>query len=83
MIIIEKNSYMSRVIIKDKGVHTFPKGFCQKVNVTERPEYELTYYDSAVHCFDHYTARTPRSLCENNLLMIIDFKCLERVYYNK
>ena len=33
---------------EDKGVHTFPKGICPKVNVIARLEYELAYYDSAV-----------------------------------
>ena len=32
------------------GVHTFPKGICPKVNVIARLEFELAYYDSAVHC---------------------------------
>ena len=41
------------------GVHTFPKGICPKVNVIARLEYELTYNDSAVHRFNHYTTRTP------------------------
>ncbi len=40
---------------EDKGVHTFRKGICPKVNVIERLEYELAYYESAVHCFNHYT----------------------------
>ena len=44
---------------KDKGVHTFPKGICPKVNVIARLEYELVYYDSTVHRFNHYTTRTP------------------------
>ena len=45
---------------EDKGVHTFPKGICLKVNVIARLEYELTYYESAVHHFNHYTpTRTP------------------------
>ena len=44
---------------EDKGVHTFPKGICPKMNVIARLEYELTYYDSAVHRFNHYTTRTP------------------------
>ena len=44
---------------EDKGVHTFLKGICPKVNVIARLEYELTYYDSAVHRFNHYTTRTP------------------------
>ncbi len=43
---------------ENKGVHTFPKGICPKVNVTARLEYELAYYNSAVHRFNHYTTRT-------------------------
>ena len=37
---------------EDKGVHTFPKGICPKVNA-------IAYYDSAVQRFNHYTTRTP------------------------
>ena len=44
---------------EDKAVHTFPKGICLKVNAITRLEYELAYYDSAVHRFNHYTTRTP------------------------
>ena len=44
---------------EDKGVHTFPKGICPRVNVIARLEYELAYYDSAVHGFNHYTKTTP------------------------
>ena len=44
---------------EDKGFYTFPKSICPKVNVIARLEYELTYYDSAVHRFNHYTTRTP------------------------
>ena len=43
---------------EDKGVHAFPKGICPKMNIIVRLEYELTYYDSAVHRFNHYTTRT-------------------------
>ena len=43
---------------EDKGVHTFPKGICPKVKVIARLEYELAFYDSAVHRFNHYTTRT-------------------------
>ena len=49
---------------EDKGVHTFPRGICPKVNVIARLEYELAYYDSAVHLFNHYTTRTPPILNE-------------------
>ena len=44
---------------EDKGVHTFPKGICPKVNVIARLDFQLTYYDSEVHRFNHYTTRTP------------------------
>ena len=44
---------------EEKGVHTFPKGIFPKVNVISRLEYELAYYDSAVHRFNYYTTRTP------------------------
>ena len=50
---------------EDKGFHTFPKGICPKVNVIARLEYELTYYDSAVHSFNHLTTRTPHDHLEN------------------
>ena len=53
----KKNS--SGTIWEDKGVHTFPKGICPKVNVIAQLEYKLAYYDSAVHRFNHYTMRTP------------------------
>ena len=35
----------------------FPRIFCPKVNVIARLEFELAYYDSAVHRFNHYTRR--------------------------
>ena len=37
---------------EDKGVHTFPKGICPKVNIITRLEFEITGYDSAVQCFN-------------------------------
>ena len=49
---------------EDKGVHTFPKGICPKVNVIAWMEYELAYYDSSVYRFNHYTTRTPPTLIE-------------------
>ena len=54
---------------KDTGVYIFPKGICPKVNVIARLEYELAYYDSAVHRFNHYTTRTPSNNVENHSLM--------------
>ena len=33
------------------------------MNVIARLEYELAYYDSAVHRFNHYTTRTPLNRC--------------------
>ena len=46
-------------IWEDKGVHTFPKGICLKVNEIARLEYELAYYKSVLYRFNHYTTRTP------------------------
>ena len=34
-------------------------GICPKLNVIARLEYELAYYDFAVHRFNHYITRTP------------------------
>ena len=53
---------------EDKGVHIFPKGICPKVNVIAQLEYELAYYDSAVHHFNHYPTRTPP--CSNKLVKV-------------
>ena len=55
-------------------VHTFPKGICLKVNIIERLEYELAYYDSVVHRFNHYTTWAPPQLTirnTNNLYTVI------------
>ena len=38
---------------EDKGVHTFPKGICLKVNIIARLEYELTYYDLTITSQGH------------------------------
>ena len=40
---------------KVKGIHTFPKGICRKVNVIARLEFELAHYDSADRRFNDYT----------------------------
>ena len=59
---------------EDKGVHTFPKGICPKVNVIARLEYELAYYDSAVHRFNHYTTKTPLCIIMLWALLNISWK---------
>ena len=51
-----KNTWYSLTHCWDnKGVHTFPKGICP--NVIPPLEYELAYYDSGVHRFNHYTLK--------------------------
>ena len=40
------------------GGYTFPNGIYQEVNVMVWLGFELTYYDSAVQRFNHYTTRT-------------------------
>ena len=42
-------------------------GICPKVNVIARLEFELTYYDSEVHRFNHYTTRTPEIAVTDSL----------------
>ena len=36
------------------------------MNVIARLEFELAYYDSAVHRFNHYTMRTPSQVFQSN-----------------
>ena len=48
-----------------KGYRLFPKGIRPKVKVLARPEFELAYNDSEVHCFNHYISRTPQSFEKN------------------
>ena len=43
---------------KNSSVHDFPKGICPNVNVVAPLEFRLTYNDSAVQRFNHYTTRT-------------------------
>ena len=64
-ILLEEQFYLTHSW-EDKGVQTFPKGICPKVNVIARLEYELAYYDSAAHRFYHYTTRTPPGLVLEN-----------------
>ena len=46
--------------------YTFPKGICPKGNVIAWLEFELAYYDSAVHRFNYYTTRIPAK----NILLV-------------
>ena len=57
-ILLEEQWYYSTHSWEGEGVHTFPKVICLKVNVITRLECELTYNNSAVHRFNHYTTRT-------------------------
>ena len=41
-----------------KGVHTFTKGICPKVNVTSRQGFELTYIKYVVQHFNHWATGT-------------------------
>ena len=49
-----------RTMVTHREVHNFPLGICPKVNVIARLEFELTFYDSPVPCFTHYTTKTPQ-----------------------
>ena len=48
------------------------------MNVIARLEYELAYYDSAVHRFNHYTTRTPPSFSECAHLAHEEYTCLNK-----
>ena len=63
---------------EDKGIHTFPNGICPKVNVIARLEFELTYYDSAVHRYNHYTTRTPTrsAIIVSEFILCIHWMCM-------
>ena len=70
----EKQWYYLTHSWEDKGVHTFPEGICPKVNVIAWLEYELAYYDSAVHRFNHYTIRHP--LCKCLCVCLCAYACV-------
>ena len=46
----------------------FPNGICPKVNVIERLEFELGYWDSEVKRFSHHTTRSPQ--VQNDTIII-------------
>ena len=59
------------------------------MNVIARLEYELAYYDSAVHRFNHYTTRTPITPRGHPILKVVVRKrtslydcSFELAYYN-
>ena len=54
-------------------------GICPKVNVIARLEYELAYYDSAVHRFNYYTTRTPHA---NNTKAQINYVFINKKWNN-
>ena len=43
---------------EEKGIHTFPRSICLKVNVIERLKFELVFYDDAVQHVNHYTTES-------------------------
>ena len=67
----EQRSYNLTHYWEDKGVHTFPKSICLKVNVIARVDFELAYYDSAVHRVNHYNTKAP---AKTELPRPIDFE---------
>ena len=61
-------------------------GICPKVNVIARLEYELVYYDSAVHRFNHYTTRTHPCLrfsFKVNTAILNNFVCFFSFWISK
>ena len=64
-----------------KAIPQEKQGICPKVNVIARLEYELTYYDSAVYCFNHYTMGTPPESFKKLFSIQIIFKHLYSFKY--
>ena len=50
---------------EDKGVHTFPKGICPKVNIIVQLEFKFMCFNFADYRSNHYTTGIPlcRDLC--------------------
>ena len=49
------------------------------MNVIARLEYELAYYDSAVHRFNHYTTRrTPPNILSDNSYELLQYNTTQR-----
>ena len=57
---MEKNSgeAIQHIIGGDKRVHAFCNRSCLKLNVVERKEFELAYFDTLVQHFSFYTTGT-------------------------
>ena len=45
--------------LEDKGIRTFLKGICPKMNVMALPGFELIFYDATVQQFNDYTKSVP------------------------
>ena len=74
----EQLRYFLTSSLEHKGVYTFPKGICLKVNVIAHLEYELAYYDSVAHRFNHYTTRTCPTKIWKKYFILKDYS-----YYKK
>ena len=81
-IILCQSNYFRRTAVMlfnpwlDKGVHTFPKCICTKVNVITRLEFELAYYESAVQRLNHYTRKTLSFIPLTDVVVRREYKCL-------
>ena len=53
------STFVGYLMTNDPSRKTVPGSICPKVDVIARLKFELAYYDSAVHRFNHYTTRTP------------------------
>ena len=45
-----------------KGVYAFLKGISQKMNVIERLEFALVYFEAAVQHFSHHATESPSGI---------------------
>ena len=60
-----------------KVVKTFHKSICPKVNLIARLEFELAYYESVVHRFNHYSQRKISIIDINENRRFENYHCYE------
>ena len=57
--------------LEDKRVYIFRKGICPKMNVIAWLEFELAYYDFAVHRFNHKSMKVIFIFLPNKKIALI------------
>ena len=68
----------------NKGLHTFTKSICSKVNVIARLEFELAFYNITIRYVNHFTTRTsPQKMQQPNLEIYVEVILTKKIIFNK